>query len=121
MRRVFRFLRDRRKRRRLEILCCRRSRWGMWSHWPKRGRLFGVRVRCGGLSRGRRRFGSGQVSVSSSCYKIEIVFGADSPHLSLMSTVTVGETGQIALPKELRERYGISSNTPLRVIETRGG
>ena len=38
-----------------------------------------------------------------------------------MSTVTVGDTGQIALPKELRERYGISSNTPLRVIETRGG
>ena len=38
-----------------------------------------------------------------------------------MSTVTVGTTGEIALPKELRERYRIDSNTPLRVIETRGG
>jgi AbrB family looped-hinge helix DNA binding protein len=38
-----------------------------------------------------------------------------------MSTVMVGATGEIALPKELRERYRIDSNTPLRVIETRGG
>ena len=38
-----------------------------------------------------------------------------------MKSLTVGEGGEIALPEELRARYGLSSETPVRVIETRTG
>ncbi|HMC28701.1 MAG TPA: AbrB/MazE/SpoVT family DNA-binding domain-containing protein [Verrucomicrobiae bacterium] len=38
-----------------------------------------------------------------------------------MKSLTVGESGEIALPPELRARYGLSSETPVRVIETRTG
>ncbi|HLL77828.1 MAG TPA: AbrB/MazE/SpoVT family DNA-binding domain-containing protein [Pyrinomonadaceae bacterium] len=33
----------------------------------------------------------------------------------------VEEGGKISLPEELREQYGLSPDTPIRVIETRGG
>jgi len=38
-----------------------------------------------------------------------------------MKSLTVGEGGEIALPEELRARYGFSSETRVRVIETRNG
>ena len=38
-----------------------------------------------------------------------------------MTSVTVGPTGEIALPEEMRERYGMEADTPVRVIETRSG
>jgi len=36
-----------------------------------------------------------------------------------MTTATVGDLGEIALPAELRQRYGLTPNTPLRLVETR--
>ena len=33
----------------------------------------------------------------------------------------VEESGKISLPEEVREHYGLTPDTPLRVIETRGG
>jgi bifunctional DNA-binding transcriptional regulator/antitoxin component of YhaV-PrlF toxin-antitoxin module len=33
----------------------------------------------------------------------------------------VGRTGTIALPKKLRLHYGMKANSPVRVVETRGG
>ena len=38
-----------------------------------------------------------------------------------MKNLTVGEGGEIALPQDLRDRYGFLSATPVRVIETRSG
>jgi bifunctional DNA-binding transcriptional regulator/antitoxin component of YhaV-PrlF toxin-antitoxin module len=38
-----------------------------------------------------------------------------------MSELTINESGQIALPAELRERHGFKPQTPIRVIETRSG
>lgn len=38
-----------------------------------------------------------------------------------MKNLTIGEHGGIALPHELRSRYGLDSNTPVRVIETPTG
>jgi len=38
-----------------------------------------------------------------------------------MTRLTVGHTGEISLPGELRERYGLVPDTPVRVIETRSG
>ena len=38
-----------------------------------------------------------------------------------MTSVTVGPSGEIALPDEVRECYGMEANTPVRVIETRNG
>jgi AbrB family looped-hinge helix DNA binding protein len=38
-----------------------------------------------------------------------------------MSTLTVGRSGEIALPKELRERYALKPETRVRVIETQSG
>jgi bifunctional DNA-binding transcriptional regulator/antitoxin component of YhaV-PrlF toxin-antitoxin module len=33
----------------------------------------------------------------------------------------VGHSGEIALPNAVRERYGLTPETPLRLIETRSG
>jgi bifunctional DNA-binding transcriptional regulator/antitoxin component of YhaV-PrlF toxin-antitoxin module len=33
----------------------------------------------------------------------------------------VEESGKISLPEEVREHYGLKPDTPLRVVETRGG
>ncbi len=38
-----------------------------------------------------------------------------------MKNLTIGQSGEIALPEEVRARYGLSSETPVRVIETRTG
>lgn len=38
-----------------------------------------------------------------------------------MTRLTVGHTGEISLPGELRQRYGLAPDTPVRVIETRSG
>jgi bifunctional DNA-binding transcriptional regulator/antitoxin component of YhaV-PrlF toxin-antitoxin module len=38
-----------------------------------------------------------------------------------MTTLTVGRDGEIALPDDLRERYGLAPDTPIRIIETRSG
>jgi AbrB family looped-hinge helix DNA binding protein len=41
--------------------------------------------------------------------------------MSSQDTLTVEGGGRITLPPELRDRYGLAEETPLRVIETRGG
>jgi bifunctional DNA-binding transcriptional regulator/antitoxin component of YhaV-PrlF toxin-antitoxin module len=33
----------------------------------------------------------------------------------------LGEDGKISLPDEIRERYGLTTDTPLRIVETRSG
>ncbi len=38
-----------------------------------------------------------------------------------MEILTVGPTGQIELPDEVRDRYGMAPATPIRIIETRSG
>jgi bifunctional DNA-binding transcriptional regulator/antitoxin component of YhaV-PrlF toxin-antitoxin module len=38
-----------------------------------------------------------------------------------VTSLTIGHDGEIALPGELRERYGLKPDTPVRVIETRSG
>jgi bifunctional DNA-binding transcriptional regulator/antitoxin component of YhaV-PrlF toxin-antitoxin module len=38
-----------------------------------------------------------------------------------MTTLIVGRTGEVTLPTDVRERYGLTPDTPLRVVETRGG
>ncbi len=38
-----------------------------------------------------------------------------------MISVIIGTRGEIALPDEVRQRYGMEAETPLRVIETRNG
>jgi bifunctional DNA-binding transcriptional regulator/antitoxin component of YhaV-PrlF toxin-antitoxin module len=38
-----------------------------------------------------------------------------------VSGTTVGEDGRVALSEETRQRYRLLPDTPLRVIETRGG
>jgi bifunctional DNA-binding transcriptional regulator/antitoxin component of YhaV-PrlF toxin-antitoxin module len=38
-----------------------------------------------------------------------------------MTSLTVGKSGEIALPDALRERYGLTPDTPVRVVETRSG
>ena len=38
-----------------------------------------------------------------------------------MTSVNVGPSGEIALPDDVRERYGLAADTPVRVIETRSG
>jgi AbrB family looped-hinge helix DNA binding protein len=37
------------------------------------------------------------------------------------SSLIVEDGGKISLPSEIRERYGLRPDTPLRIIETRGG
>jgi len=38
-----------------------------------------------------------------------------------MSNLIVGHEGEILLPEEVRERYGLQPNKHVRVIETRDG
>ena len=38
-----------------------------------------------------------------------------------MEILTVGPGGQIELPDEVRDRYGMAPATSIRIIETRGG
>jgi bifunctional DNA-binding transcriptional regulator/antitoxin component of YhaV-PrlF toxin-antitoxin module len=38
-----------------------------------------------------------------------------------MEILTVGPAGQIELPGELRDRYGMAPATSIRIVETRGG
>lgn len=38
-----------------------------------------------------------------------------------MEILTVGPSGQIELPDDVRDRYGLSPSTPVRIVETRGG
>jgi bifunctional DNA-binding transcriptional regulator/antitoxin component of YhaV-PrlF toxin-antitoxin module len=41
--------------------------------------------------------------------------------VSAFENLTVGPAGQIELPDEVRDRYGMAPATPVRIIETRGG
>jgi bifunctional DNA-binding transcriptional regulator/antitoxin component of YhaV-PrlF toxin-antitoxin module len=38
-----------------------------------------------------------------------------------MTVLKVGSHGEVTLPDQLRDRYGVTPATPLRVVETRGG
>lgn len=38
-----------------------------------------------------------------------------------MTSLTIGQDGEIALPSVVRERYGFKPDTPVRIIETRSG
>jgi bifunctional DNA-binding transcriptional regulator/antitoxin component of YhaV-PrlF toxin-antitoxin module len=38
-----------------------------------------------------------------------------------MTILTVGVGGEVRLPDEVRERYGLAPEAALRVVETRGG
>lgn len=38
-----------------------------------------------------------------------------------MSSITLGSQGEISLPGEVRDRYWIKPNTPVRILETRSG
>ncbi len=39
----------------------------------------------------------------------------------MSSNLVVEDGGKISLPEEVREHYGLTPDTPLRIIETRGG
>ncbi len=39
----------------------------------------------------------------------------------MSSNLIVEDSGKISLPAEVRDHYGLTPDTPLRVIETRGG
>lgn len=36
-------------------------------------------------------------------------------------TLTLEKDGKLVLPKEIRERYGLTTETPIRVVETAEG
>jgi bifunctional DNA-binding transcriptional regulator/antitoxin component of YhaV-PrlF toxin-antitoxin module len=38
-----------------------------------------------------------------------------------MTSSTIGHNGEIALPDAVRKRYTLMPDTPVRIIETRGG
>lgn len=38
-----------------------------------------------------------------------------------MVSLTINPKGEIALPNELRDRYGMTPETPIRIVETRSG
>jgi bifunctional DNA-binding transcriptional regulator/antitoxin component of YhaV-PrlF toxin-antitoxin module len=38
-----------------------------------------------------------------------------------MSTLAMGNDGSIHLPDAIRDRYGLTPDRPLRIIETKGG
>jgi bifunctional DNA-binding transcriptional regulator/antitoxin component of YhaV-PrlF toxin-antitoxin module len=38
-----------------------------------------------------------------------------------MEILNVGPAGEIELPNEIRDRYGMAPATPIRIIETSGG
>ncbi len=37
------------------------------------------------------------------------------------ATLTIGPTGQVTIPPEVLDRYGVTPATPVRLIETRHG
>ena len=39
----------------------------------------------------------------------------------MSSNLLIEDGGKISLPEEIREHYGLTPDTPLRIIETRGG
>ena len=39
----------------------------------------------------------------------------------MSSNLIVEDGGKISLPEEVREHYGLTPDTPIRIIETRGG
>jgi len=39
----------------------------------------------------------------------------------MSSNLIVEDSGKISLPEDVREHYGLTPDTPLRIIETRGG
>ncbi len=39
----------------------------------------------------------------------------------MTTNVIMGREGEISLPTELRDRYGLVPETPIRVVETRSG
>ena len=38
-----------------------------------------------------------------------------------MTMLTIGQGGEVRLPDDVRERYGLTTQTPLRLVETPGG
>lgn len=38
-----------------------------------------------------------------------------------MTTSTIGNSGEIVLPDQVRERYGLTPQSAVRIVETRGG
>jgi bifunctional DNA-binding transcriptional regulator/antitoxin component of YhaV-PrlF toxin-antitoxin module len=38
-----------------------------------------------------------------------------------LESLTIGHSGEITLPDDVRHRYGLTPDTPLRLIETRSG
>jgi bifunctional DNA-binding transcriptional regulator/antitoxin component of YhaV-PrlF toxin-antitoxin module len=38
-----------------------------------------------------------------------------------LEILTIGPAGQIELPDQVRDRYGMAPATPIRIVETRGG
>lgn len=38
-----------------------------------------------------------------------------------MPNLTIGTDGQLVLPNNVRERYGLAPDTSVRLVETRGG
>lgn len=38
-----------------------------------------------------------------------------------MTSMTIGRGGEVTLPAELQERYGLKPETPVRLIETHNG
>ena len=38
-----------------------------------------------------------------------------------MTSMTIGRGGEVTLPTEMQERYGLKPETPVRLIETRDG
>jgi bifunctional DNA-binding transcriptional regulator/antitoxin component of YhaV-PrlF toxin-antitoxin module len=41
--------------------------------------------------------------------------------MSTSETLTIEHGGKITLPRDLRDRYGLADDTPLRIIATRDG
>ncbi len=39
----------------------------------------------------------------------------------MSSDLLVEDGGKVSLPEDVRERYGLTQGTPVRIIETRGG
>jgi bifunctional DNA-binding transcriptional regulator/antitoxin component of YhaV-PrlF toxin-antitoxin module len=38
-----------------------------------------------------------------------------------MTTVTIEKQGSVPIPPSTRDRYGLSPNVPIRIVETRAG
>jgi bifunctional DNA-binding transcriptional regulator/antitoxin component of YhaV-PrlF toxin-antitoxin module len=38
-----------------------------------------------------------------------------------MTTLKIGNAGEVQLPARVQERYGITPNSSVRIVETRGG